>query len=134
MYSPSHRADDANAWLAPRSFEYFGIGFPQREVWRELSLHPHRVTGLVEALSAESVLDLVRIDERKERVIWSFRADPPGRFTVANVPHGRYRVQTSPADLGKAARSLPLEVTDGRSEVVVQWPKAVAVGFEIFNH
>ncbi len=119
---------------AMRSFEYFGVGFFQREVWRELTVHPHRVTGLVEAAYPESDLQLVRIDEGKERVLWSFRADPSGRFTVANVPHGRYRVQTSPGDRGKAARSLPLEVTDGRPEVVVQWPKAVRVGLEIFNH
>jgi len=118
---------------AIRSFEHFGVGFLQREVWRELTLHPHRVTGLVDAASPESVLQLVRIDEGKERVIWSFCADPSGRFTVANVPHGWYRVQTSPGERGRAARSLPLEVTDGRSEVVVQWPKAVAAGFEIFN-
>ena len=118
---------------AMRENEYFGVGFFQREVWRELTLHQHRVTGLYEAASPELALQLVRIDEREERVIWSFRADRSGRFTVANVPHGRYRVQPSPGDRGKAARSLPLEVTDGRSEVVVRWPKAVAVGFEIFN-
>ncbi len=116
-----------------KNFDQFGVPPLLREVWRDLTLHPHRVTGLVAAASNESVLQLVRIDESEERVIWSFRAETSGRFSVANVPHGRYRVRTSPGGQGKDARSLPLEVTDGRSEVVVQWPKAVTVGLEIFN-
>ena len=117
---------------AMRHYDYFGVPALLREVWRELTLHPHRVTGLVEAASAESVFQLVHVDEGKERVLWSFRAEPSGRFTITNVPHGRYRVQTLPAKRGRVARSLPLEVKDGGSEVFVQWPKASISPFEIF--
>ena len=106
---------------AMRHFEYFGVGSGQREVWRDLSLHPHRVTGGLAAADTKSVLQLVSIEREGERVVWMFNADRAGRFKVANVPHGRYRVQT-PGGRGKSARSLPFEVAEGHSEAVVQWP------------
>ena len=104
-----------------REFDYFGMPAQLREVWRELTLHPHRVTGVLVVARTESVLQLVRVDGGKERVIWSFRAAASGRFTIGNVPHGTYRVQTPPSDRGTPARSLPFEVMDGRQETFVQW-------------
>jgi hypothetical protein len=106
---------------AMRHFQYFGIGAAQREVWRALELHPHRVTGDLPGADPKSTLQLVRLEGKAESIVWSFQADPSGRFTVANVPHGRYRVQMSQDGGGKAMRSLPFEVGDGQSETMVRW-------------
>jgi hypothetical protein len=107
---------------AVRSLEYFDIASPQREVWRMLTLHPHRVTGnLPDDVSTKTVLQFVVIDRDGERVLRSFRASEDGRFTVANVPHGRYRVQVAPGEGGKIARSLPFGVGDGQSETTIRW-------------
>ena len=136
--------DDTNAM---RSSEYFGVGFLQREVWRELTLHPHRVTGTVppfplagagtmpirrateglrnehtgSAGSGGLTLQLVRVEGQSEPIMWTFRAEPSGRLTVSNVPHGRYRVQVMQGDGKPAVRSLPFDVGDGRSETTVEW-------------
>jgi hypothetical protein len=111
---------------AVRSLEYFGVASPQREVWRMLTLHPHRVTGnLPDDVSAKTVLQLVVIDRDGERVLWSFHASEGGRFTVANVPRGRYRAHASSGEGsggGKLAHSLPFEVPDGQTETTVRWP------------
>jgi hypothetical protein len=148
---------------AMRDFEYFGVGFLQREVWRELTLHPHRVTGTIDgvtptadgaALSSRrptgemapegrvrgsgsavgeesaaegrvsgysTTVQLVRLDGPSERIVWTFRAEPLGRFTVSNVPHGHYRVQVARGTSEPFAPSLPFDVGDGRSETAVRW-------------
>ncbi len=116
-----------------RSFEYFGVGSLQREVWRALELHPHRVTGDLDELariregeassepSKNTLLQLVRIEGKAESIVWSYRAEPSGKFTVANVPHGRFHVQFSQKEGGTVIRSLPFEVGDGQSETTVKW-------------
>jgi len=102
-----------------RNFDNFAVAAIQREVWRDQVVHPHRVTGsLPEGMSPESLLQLVRMDSKRDVIVWSFRADPSGRFTVENVPHGHYRVHVVS---GKTIRSSPLDVVDGRSEVGVRW-------------
>jgi hypothetical protein len=118
---------------AVRSFEYFGVGSLQREVWRALELHPHRLTGDLDGLArsregealsepgGNALLQLVRIEGKAEQILWSFRAEPSGKFTVANVPHGRYCVQFSQEKGGTDIRSLTFEVGDGQSETYVQW-------------
>jgi hypothetical protein len=114
---------------------------------RELTLHPHRVTGTVPVLAPAGVgalparrasegpsathtdpsgtdgrtLQLVRAEVKSEPIIWIFRADPSGRFTVSNVPHGRYRVQILQGDGKPVVRSLPFDVGDGQSETAVRW-------------
>ncbi len=130
---------------AIRNFEYFGVGFSQREIWRELTLHPHRVTGTIVGLedqggvgvssprpAGEKVpdrrvsggsisLQLARIEGQSPRVVWTFRADPSGQFTVSNVSHGRYRVQVTQGDSKLSVSSLPFDVGDGRPETAVRW-------------
>ncbi len=135
---------------AMRIFEYFGVVPPKREVWKALTLHPHRVVGDLAGapwtdsgqissvptgrareatapklasspiISASNLL-LVRIEGKAERVVWTFRAEPSGKFLVANVPHGRYCVQVLRGDAGKTARSLWFDVGDSRIETAVQW-------------
>jgi hypothetical protein len=137
---------DANAM---RSFEYFGVGFFQREVWRELTLHPHRVAGAVSQSPAGPgkgdtrrtrparegrttrqsgsagisgvTLQLVWLEGQTERVVWTFGAEYSGEFTISNVPHGRYRVQVSQDDVKDVVRSLPFDVGEGQSETTVRW-------------
>jgi hypothetical protein len=118
---------------AVRNFEYFGVGLLQREVWRALELHPHRVVGdLNEAVriregegpsepGRNALLQLVRMEGKADQIVWSFSSEPSGKFTVANVPHGRYRIQFSEKEGGTDIRSLPLEVGDGQSETTVRW-------------
>jgi hypothetical protein len=108
---------------AMRSFEYFGVASSQREVWRALTLHPHSVAGKApDGHSTKAALQLVLTDRDAERVLWSFHVGEVGRFSVANVPHGRYRVQVPSGEGGKiAARSLPFDVRDGESETTVRW-------------
>ena len=65
--------------------------------------------------------DLVRIDGKTERILSTFRAKASGKFAVTNVPHGRYRVQVSPAVGGMEVRSLPFDIGEGGSEAVVRW-------------
>jgi hypothetical protein len=111
-------------------------------LWRALELHPHRVTGDLPGAatltlrpgvrtapdqssssdSADPALQLVRLVDKTERVLSTFRAETSGKFVVSNVPHGRYRVQVSQQDGGAVIRSLPFDVGDGRSETVVRWP------------
>jgi len=69
----------------------------------------------------ESPLQLVRIEGKAERVVWTFRAEPSGKFLVANVPHGRYCVQVLGTEGGKAVRCLPFDVGDGGIETTVRW-------------
>jgi hypothetical protein len=71
---------------------------------------------------ASAPLQLVRIEGKTERILWTFRAEPSGKFIVANVPHGRYCVQLSHKDGGTVIQSLPFDVGDGRTETVVRWP------------
>lgn len=66
-------------------------------------------------------LQLVRVEGKAEPVVWTFRAEPSGRFTVSNVPHGRYSVQVMHGDGKPVVRSLPFDVGDGRSETTVEW-------------
>jgi hypothetical protein len=107
---------------AMRGFEYFGVASPQREVWRALTLHPHRVTGnSPDRVPTKSLLQLVLIDRNGERVLWSFHGGEGGRFTVANVPHGRYHVKVTSGEGGELVRSLPIQVGDGQSETTVRW-------------
>jgi hypothetical protein len=118
---------------AVRGFEYFAVGFLQREVWRALELHPHRLTGDLDGLARSregealsepgenALLQLVRIEGKAEQILWSFRAEPSGKFTVANVPHGRYCVRFSQEEGGTDIRSLTFEVGDGQSETYVRW-------------
>lgn len=125
-----------------RSMEYFGVGALQREVWHALELHPHRVTGsLADAIKStrrngegttpdqsvpagitDSAFQLIRLEGKTESVIWTFRAEPSGEFSVANVPHGRFCVQVSHNNGGTVIRSLPFDVGDGQSETTVRWP------------
>ncbi len=108
---------------AMRTLDYFGIAVFQREIWREQVVHPHRITGsLAEVISPESVLELVSVDRKVDALVWSFRADPSQRFTVENVPHGRYCVQVSHREGENAVRSLAFEVGDGGADVTVEWP------------
>ena len=116
-----------------RNFEYFGVGPLQREVWRSLELHPHRISGSLNPLFRmresearpdsgwKALLHLARIEGKAESIVWSFRAEPSGKFAVANVAHGRYCVQSSQNESGTFIRSLPFEVGDGQSETIVQW-------------
>jgi len=106
---------------AMRNFEHFGVPSRLREVWRELTLHPHQLTGVVADSDPKPSLQLVRINPDGERAIWSFHTDSSGRFTIANVPHGRYRVQRSPDGGGEPNRSLPFEVGDWQSAITVRW-------------
>jgi hypothetical protein len=109
---------------AIRLFEYFGAASYQREIWRSLALHPHKVVGsLPDGLPTETLLQLVRIDGNAERSPWSFRAGVDGRFTIANVPDGLYRVQAPPRQGGGqgVARSAPFAVGDGRPETTLRW-------------
>ncbi len=116
---------------AMRNFEYFSVTTVQREVWRPLTLHPHRVTGDLPAavLAARrpgerGTLQFVRLEGKAEQLMWTFRAEPSGKFTVANVPHGRYCVQVRSSGGDEVARSLPFEVAEGQEEVV-RWPESV---------
>ncbi len=112
---------------AMRTLDYFGIAAFQRELWRDQVVHPHRITGsLVDGISPESLLQLVRVDPKGDAIIWSFRADSFGRLTVENVPHGHYRVQVSQRSGAAAVRSLAFDVGDGRSDVTVEWPSPPA--------
>lgn len=148
---------------ANRSSEHFGVGIFQREVWRDLTLHAHRVTGSIEGLAIEkseapsephgaidfqpvterppgkmiaprkrkgnipsnllanSLLQLVRIEDRSETIVWTFRPEPSGQFTVSNMPHGNYRVQVRQVDGEQTVRSLPFDIGDGRTETIVRW-------------
>jgi len=108
---------------AMRNFEYFSIAPPQREVWHDLTLHPHRITGSLIRADPSSTLQLVRVDAKEERIVWSFQADSSGQFTIANVPHGRYRVRMLSQDQSKTTPSLPFEVVEGKDEEVVHWPE-----------
>ncbi|MBX9719018.1 MAG: carboxypeptidase-like regulatory domain-containing protein, partial [Microbacteriaceae bacterium] len=94
-----------------------------REVWTELVLHPHKVTGRLEG-SGSSPLQLVQLTDGGERVAWTFSTDKEGRFSVENVPHGRYRVQALPCLGASAISSWSFEVTEHSSETVVGWPSS----------
>ena len=107
---------------AMREFGYFSIGTLKREAWRDLTVHPHRVVGQLNNITAEIPLQLIEQAPTGDRVVWSFRTDPSGRFTIANVPHGRYCVQTSAGEGVGFARSLTLEIGDGRPDENVRWP------------
>ena len=110
---------DDDAMRAP---EYFGVAAPQREVWRTLTLHPHSVTGSAPANSSgKAPLRLVLIGRDGERPVWSFKAAEGGRFAVANVPHGRYRIHVDSGEGGVLARSLPFDVGDKPSQTAVRW-------------
>ena len=108
---------------AMRNLDYFGVAALQREVSRDQVVHPHRISGsLLDGISAESTLQLVRIDRKADAILWSFRAGPSGRFVVENVPHGRYRVQVSQGTGRASHRSLAFDVGDGRNGTTVEWP------------
>ena len=108
--------------MAARQFVYFKALSTQREVWRDLTLHGHRVVGQLAGVGPAVPLQLVRVDSGGDRNILEFRADAKGRFSIANVPHGRYRVQSTPGEGVAGIRSLPLEVVEGRPEEDVRWP------------
>ena len=67
-------------------------------------------------------MQLIRIGAKEEQVLWTFHAEPTGKFVIANVPHGRYRVQQSSQGTSETTRSLPVEVVEGVEEFVVRWP------------
>ena len=71
--------------------------------------------------SAEPTLQLVSLEGKAERLVWTFRPQSSGEFIVANVPHGRYRVQVSKPNVKTGARSLAFDVGDGESETTVRW-------------
>ena len=117
---------------AMKTFEHFVVGFVQREVWHELTLHPHRIKGTLQRLSPTREEDmseppgshsllLVRAEGGAEQVVWTIQSEPSGRFTVSNVPHGQYRVQVTRRGARAPAHSLPFEVGDGHDETVVRW-------------
>ena len=133
---------------AMRLFDHFGVGNLTREVWRELTLHPHRVTGAVPAppeprrastgrtgrlpqkknsessaagIHDDAELHLARLENGKERIVWTFRAGSSGKFTVANIPHGRYRVRAVQAAAKTDHYSLALDVGDAQFETAVRW-------------
>jgi hypothetical protein len=110
---------------AMRNMDYFGITAFQRELWRDQVVHPHRIIGSVgDGVPLASLIQLVKLDLSGDAIIWSFRADSSGRFTVENLPHGHYRLEIS-SDLrgGKRAHSRPFDVVDGQAEVAVKWPE-----------
>jgi hypothetical protein len=118
---------------AMKAFTYFGTLQHQRELWRELTLHPHLVTGALDGLNRTeerqspqgqpdgAVLQLFRIDRNAESIVWRFRPESSGRFTVSNVPHGRYRVRAVRGEKSKAIDSVPFDVGDSGPETVVNW-------------
>ncbi len=108
--------------MAARQFTYFKVLSTQREVWCDLTLHGHRVVGQFAGIGPGVPLQLVRTNSGGDRNILEFQADATGRFSIANVPHGRYRVQSTSGEGVAAIRSLPLEVVEGRPEENVRWP------------
>ena len=105
-----------------REFVYFDVPSSRREVWRDLTLNGHRVIGQIAGINPEIPLQLVRTNQGIDRLSLEFSADALGRFSIANVPHGRYSVQSKPGEGFAKLRSLPFEVVEGRLEVTVRWP------------
>jgi hypothetical protein len=107
---------------AMRELAHFGVPASTREIWRDLTLHPHSISGNAPPVSSPKALfELVRFGSAPDTIVWTFRAEGPGTFTVSNVPHGRYRVHLPQATGGVEARSLPFDIGDGQSEAVVRW-------------
>ncbi len=105
-----------------REFVYFGVDATRREAWRDLELHAHRIVGHGPVGRLKTPMRLVRTDHGGDRVVLSFEAYASGRYSIANVTHGRYRVETSLAGGFENTRSLPVEVVEGRPEENVRWP------------
>lgn len=106
---------------AMRRFAYFSVFPSQREISRDATLHPHRIAGDLGGLDPGAAARIVAIEPKAERVLWTTRPDAAGRFVVANIPHGRYRVDAVSSDQKILARSEVLEIGDGRSEAGVRW-------------
>ena len=75
-----------------REFETFRVSSGASEVWRELTVHPHRLAGEHPSL-ASLPLQLIRVEAAGERLLWSLmmmmmNAGPMGR--------GGSRFRTSP--------------------------------------
>jgi hypothetical protein len=116
---------------AMRDFRYFSVDSTQREVWQTATIHPHRVVGRSPATPvANATAQLMLAQGKDERAVWSFMFDDGGRFRIANVPHGRYRVQISSPIEGDVGRSLVFDVADGSSDTTVRWmsPELPALG------
>ncbi len=109
---------------AMRNFEYFFVASYQHEVWSELTLHPHRVTGGLTHAGSEQSLQLVRLGAKEEPVLWTSQADGTGQFVVANVPHGRYRLRVLSQNRADTAASVPFDVEEGKEEAAVRWSEA----------
>jgi Carboxypeptidase regulatory-like domain len=106
-----------------RNLHQFAAAGVQREIWRDQTLHPHRVSGsLALASPSGTSLQLIRVDGKAEAPVWGFRADSAGRFTVENVPHGRYRVRVGQVGGQASNSSIAFDVGDGRTESNVEWP------------
>ena len=100
---------------ALRGFVHFGVESGRREHWLELTLHPHRVTSPAGKLKGSAAVELVRLGPGGDELVWASRADATGRATVANVPHGRYRLR-SPAAGGGGRGPLGSIRSQGRSD------------------
>jgi hypothetical protein len=110
---------------AMRNIHYFSVAGAQCEIWRDETLHPHRVSGsLAPAIPSGASLQLIRVDGKSEVPVWGFRADSSGRFTVENVPHGRYRVRVGQGGGQASKSSIAFDVGDGTVEVNVEWSSA----------
>lgn len=105
-----------------REFQYFSVPALRREVWVGLTIHAHRVSGEVARMSPDSFLQLVRTEPEGDRAITRISVTPSGSFSIANVPHGKYRVVHIYTQGGEPiARSVPFEVVERKPEVIIQW-------------
>jgi hypothetical protein len=114
---------------AVRRFDFFSVPSYTREFWHDLVLSPHRLKGQLPGRQTDSGLQLLGIDPGGgKRFLWSFAASENGRFSLANVPHGRYCLQVSPPRGSGAAalQSAQFEVSEGESEVMVKWPSSAS--------
>jgi hypothetical protein len=108
--------------MAARQLIYFQAPSSQKEVWQDLTLNGHRVVGQFPGNVSEVPLQLVRSDPGRDEIIFSFRTDARGSFSIANVPHGHYCVQSTSRGGTASIRSLPIEVVEGRIEENTRWP------------
>ena len=106
---------------AVREFAYFWADANRRETWRDLTMHGHRIVGRLPDDSPKPYLQLFKISSKGDQLVTTFGADASGLFSIANVPHGRYRVQQMSGEGVAKARSLPIEIAEGRSEERVVW-------------
>jgi hypothetical protein len=69
----------------------------------------------------DAALQLVRVEGKDERVVWTFHADVLGKFAVTNVGHGRYDIRLRGSAGEKRARSVQFDIGEGASDATVRW-------------